>query len=115
MTTLDRMKLMIPGEPNELVFLDCIETAKGAILARRFPYQAYPTRTVTAEDGSEIKETYVEPMYEGLLYRCAVDLYNKIGAEGQLSHSENGVSRGYESAWISESLLSEVVPLVGVL
>ena len=23
-------------------------------------------------------------------------IYNKIGAEGQISHSENGISRGYE-------------------
>jgi len=43
-----------------------------------------------------------------------VYITNKIGAEGQLSHSENGVSRQYESSWISEQLLSEVVPIVGV-
>lgn len=115
MTALERMKLRIPEEPDEAVFLDCIETAKNAILARRFPYREWPVRTVTAEDGTTTEETYVEPRYEDLLYRCAVDLYNKTGAEGQTAHSENGVSRTYESAWISEQLLNEVVPMVGVL
>jgi hypothetical protein len=48
-----------------------------------------------------------------LQVRVAVYLYNKIGAEGQISHSENGISRGYEPGDIPESLLKEVTPLVG--
>ena len=70
---------------------------------------------MTAEDGSVTEETYLEPRYEDLLYRVAVDLYNKTGAEAELAHTENGVSRSYESSWISEQLLSEVVPLAGVI
>ena len=42
-----------------------------------------------------------------------MDIYAKIGAEGEISHNENGVNRGYESSWISESLLQEVTPLAG--
>lgn len=34
------------------------------------------------------------------------DVYAKAGAEGQNSHSENGISRSYDSAWISSKLLS---------
>ena len=34
------------------------------------------------------------------------DIYAKAGAEGQVGHSENGVSRSYESSWISPKLLS---------
>lgn len=115
MTVLERMKLRIPEEPNEQVLMDCIEMAKNAILARRFPYGDWPVRTATGEDGTPVQETYVEPRYEDLLYRMAVDLYNKAGAEGQTGHSENGVSRQYESSWISEQLLLEVVPMVGVV
>ena len=40
------------------------------------------------------------------LAMACVDIYAKIGAEGQISHSENGISRGYDSAWITFDLLS---------
>ena len=34
------------------------------------------------------------------------EVYAKIGAEGQKSHSENDIGRVYDSAWISPKLLS---------
>lgn len=34
------------------------------------------------------------------------DIYAKAGAEGQKSHSENGINRNYSSSWITPSLLS---------
>lgn len=104
MTVLERMKLRIPEEPDEAVFLDCIESAQEAILNRRFAFGGT----------AKAKDEYISD-HQDLLYRCAVDLYNKTGAEGQLGHTENGVSRQYESSWISEQLLKEVTPLVGVL
>lgn len=39
---------------------------------------------------------------------ACVEVYAKSGAEGQLSHSENGVSRSYKSAWISPELLRDL-------
>lgn len=89
-------------EPDDSVLERCIQMAYAAIQARRFPYR---------DDWPE----EVEPRYRDLQYRIALDLYNKRGAEGQLSHSENGVSRGFESSWISEQLLLEVTPMCGVL
>ena len=56
MTALERLKLRTM-EPDEAVLLDCIECAKNAILSRRFPYQDWPTRTVTADDGTTTEET----------------------------------------------------------
>ena len=38
--------------------------------------------------------------------------YNMLGAEGQTSHSENGISRNYVSR---ESLLANVTPFIDVL
>ena len=35
---------------------------------------------------------------------ACVEVYSKAGAEGQASHSENGISRAYEKTWISNSL-----------
>lgn len=100
MDALERLKLRT-DEPDEDVLLDCLESAKSAIMSRRFPYQEWP------DD--------LEKQYLDLQYRIALDLYNKTGAEAELSHSENGVSRSYESSWISQQLLNEVVPVCGVL
>lgn len=100
MDALERLKNRTQ-EPDEAVLTDCLESAKAAIMARRFPYQEWP---------DELEKQYLD-----LQYRIALDLYNKAGAEGELAHSENGISRSYESSWISEQLLSEVVPMVGVI
>lgn len=100
MDVLERLKLRT-AEPDETILVDCLESAKSAIMSRRWPYQEWPEE--------------IEPQYVDLQYRIALDLYNKTGAEGEIVHSENGVSRSYESSWISEQLLREVVPMVGVL
>lgn len=112
MTILERLTLRT-GETDVDLLNDMIESAKNAILSRRFPLGEYPTRTVEV-DGVEVTETYVEDRYLDLQYRIALDLYNKQGAEGEISHGENGISRGYESSWISAQLLNEVTPFVGV-
>lgn len=36
--------------------------------------------------------------------KACAEVYGKVGGEGELSHSENGTSRTYESAWISKEL-----------
>lgn len=100
MSALERLQLRTE-EPDTEILKDCLESARSAILARRYPFQEWPV---------EFPVKYID-----LQFRIALDLYNKIGAEGQTSHSENGVSRSYESSWISEQLLQEVVPLVGVV
>ena len=118
----------VTGEEDTDLLADLAETAKNAILSHRYPCSDWPTRdivktvtTTDAETGEDItvervvgSETYIEPRYEDLQYRIALDLYNKIGAEGEISHSENGISRTYESSWISKQLLSEITPFVGV-
>ena len=38
------------------------------------------------------------------LAMACVEIYSKAGAEGQKSHNENGVSRSYDSSWISPSI-----------
>lgn len=101
MEVLERLRLRLPNEKDETLLADIVETARSAILARRFPF------------GTD--KTEVEPIYFDLLFRIALDLYNKQGAEGETSHSENGVSRVYQSGWISADLLDEVVPYSGVL
>ena len=112
MTILDRL-MYRTGETDMELLCDMIDTAKNAILSRRYPYGDWPTRTVEI-DGVEVQETYVEDRYLDLQYRIALDLYNKQGAEGQTVHRENGIDRTFESSWISKQLLNEVTPYVGV-
>lgn len=75
-----------------------LQEAQSEILSRRFPYGDYP-------------EEFPKE-YENLAVKLAVVLYNKMGAEGETAHSENGVSRSYEEI---STLLSTVVPKVGVI
>lgn len=110
MDIVDRLALRLTDgneTPDERVLSDCAESAKNAILSRRFPFGDFPT--------DENGDTVLEARYADLQFRIALDLYNKIGAEGETSHSENGISRTYESSWISEQLLNEVVPFCGVI
>lgn len=49
--------------------------------------------------------TEVPGKYDGLHVDATVFFLNKRGAEGQVSHSENGISRGYETGDIPASML----------
>ncbi len=71
--------------------------AAGAVLKRRYPFR---------DDVKEVPERYVDNQL-----KIAAYLLNKRGAEGQLSHNENGIDRTYESADIPESMLKDIVPL----
>ena len=50
--------------------------------------------------------------YYSVIFNVALYDYNMIGAEGEKSHSENGVSRSYESR---EKLFNSVHPFVRLL
>ena len=100
MTLLERLAKRT-DEADEAVLEDMMESAKSIILGRRFPYGEWPDE--------------VEPRYQDLQLRIAEDMYNRIGASGQISHSENGISRSWGAEWVSEELLNEITPVVGVV
>lgn len=58
-------------------------------------------------------ETKVPDRYKSLQIRIAADLYGRIGAVGQNSHTENGIARVWENADVAQSLLNEIVPMAG--
>lgn len=64
--------------------------------------------------GSGMREDLGEQYYMTQV-RIAEYLLSKRGAEGELSHSENGVSRSYESGDVPMSLLRDVIPRGKVL
>lgn len=104
MEMIDRLRERLTDNgvaPSDAVLTDCLENAKHAILSRRFPYGEYP------DD--------VEPRYKDLQYRLAIEIYNRRGAEGEMSHSENGISRSWDGSWASSQLLNEIVPFAGVV
>ena len=101
MTQLERLKIRITENVSETELEDLLESAKAVILSRRFPFGEVPDE--------------IENRYKDLQIRIAVEMYNKKGAEGQTSHSENGISRNFASASVSEDLLREITPKGGVV
>lgn len=76
---------------------DYLIVAGYEILSRCYPF------------GYEVCEK-VPRCYEMLQCKIAAYLINKQGADGQTSHSENGISRTYESGGVPESLLGQITP-----
>ena len=101
MTQLERLKIRITEKVNDNELEDILESAKAVILSRRFPFGEWPAE--------------IEDKYKDLQIRIAVEMFNKQGAEGETAHSENGVSRSYASASVSEDLLREITPKAGVV
>lgn len=98
------------------VMVDQPETASGwsddvlksylTIAGHKILNRAYPYDNAERE---------VPTRYGYLQCEIATYLLNKRGAEGEVSHSENGVSRTYESADVPESMLKDVIPHCGVI
>ena len=98
---LQLLKALVGESDTEEVLLTYLNIAGHKILNRAYPY------------GTD--ETEVPSRYDFLQCEIAAYLLNKRGAEGQTSHSENGISRSYESADVPESMLGAVTPMVGVI
>lgn len=75
-----------------------------------------------AVNESHFPSDYTDEQIATRLARCVnamamacVDVYSRVGAEGEKQHNENGVNRVYDGTWIS-SRLHDVLPnYVGVL
>lgn len=52
---------------------------------------------------------------KSVIAMAIIDLFNKEGAEGESSHSEGGISRQYESSFISGAIFKDVLPFIGLL
>lgn len=75
-----------------------IETAIEAVNARR--------HFIPKED------MLFEPEYKNIVIRLCICAFAKMGAEGELAHSENGTSRTYTGATeYPNDILREIVPL----
>lgn len=88
------------GETDNDVLLTYLNLAKEIVVSKAYPFR---------------DKIEVPAKYDGVHVEIAAYMINKRGAEGEVSHSENGVSRTYEDGDIPPTLLRRIVPVVGVL
>lgn len=98
---LTALKAVVGDSDTDEVLSTYLKLAGSKILAKAYPYDD------TVAD--------VPVKYEYLQVEIAAYMLNKRGAEGQTSHSENGISRTYENADIPASMLKAVTPHCGVI
>ncbi len=97
MDNLARLKLRIPEEENDELLMDILDSAKNLIQTKRFPFvDDFP---------AELESKYVE-----LQLQIAIRIYNKLGAEGEMLHTESGVTRNYGNSEEYADLLARVIP-----
>ena len=108
MTDAEKLAMLrvIVGQPNEGDWADDVLISYLAIAGQKILNRAYPYDDTV---------TVVPRRYGYLQCDIATYLLNKRGAEGEVAHNENGISRSYGSADVPEAMLSEVSPHVGVL
>ena len=92
--------LISPDTATDELLSILVEQSEGIVLNRRYPFGAPEGATVPAQ-------------YEHIQLQIAVELFSKMGSEGQMAHAENGINRSYESADVSPSLLRRIVPVCG--
>lgn len=90
--TIDRFPMSIVDFVIEYASLNC-----------HFP--SHFTETNIVYDLSKAKNA---------LAMACVDIYSKSGAEGQISHSENGIVRQYDSSWITFDLMANLPNYVNI-
>lgn len=92
--------LISPDTASETLLNFLLEQSEGIVLNKRYPFGIPADATVPRQ-------------FEHIQIQIAVELFSKMGAEGQTVHDENGIKRTFESADVSPSLLKRIVPLVG--
>ena len=98
---ISRLAVLIsPDTATDELLSILVEQAEGIVLGRRYPFGAPEGATVPHQ-------------YEHIQLQIALELFSKMGAEGQTAHSENGINRSFESADVSPTLLRRIVPVCG--
>lgn len=97
----ERVKLL-SGENNEAIVYAYLDIAKEKILTKAFPFK-------------DTTEMEVPSQYHSIWVEITVFLLNKRGAEGETSHTENGIARTYGNADVPDEMLKKVTPYCGSL
>lgn len=99
LTKLKTLLGIVNQDEDDLLLL-YIDLANDAVLKRLYPF-------------GNLEEATVPPEYDSYVLRIAEYLYLRRGSEGETTHTENGVTRAYESGAIPNSMLKDIVPFVG--
>lgn len=75
-------------------------------LSQSCHFPSHFTDKEVVSDLSKIKNTLV---------MACVEIYARSGAEGQIAHNENGISRTYDGAWLSSKIYDALPNYVTVL
>ena len=96
---LNKLMTMLDDDVSTNVANTFLEAAEKAVINLAFPFG----------DGSEVMpEKYEEEQIEIAAY-----LISKRGAEGEVTHTEGGVTRTYESADLPLALRTRITPKAG--
>lgn len=98
---LSTLRAMVGGTDTDEVLSSFLNLAGSKIIAKAYPYKD--------------KVNEVPTKYHYLQVEIAAYMLNKRGAEGQTSHTENGITRQYENADVPASMLRAVTPYCGVI
>lgn len=103
MTDIEKQTMVktMTDEKDEEVVSTYLSIAGDKVCRKAYPFDP---------SVSEVPDQYAHIQVE-----IAVYLLNKRGAEGQISHSENGISRSYEDGNVPPTLLREIVPYATVM
>lgn len=98
---LEGLRVLIsPDTADDGLLSILLSQAAGIVLNKRYPFGQ--------PEGAEVPKAY-----EHIQLQIAVELFAKMGAEGQTAHKENGIDRTYEAADVSPSLLKRIIPICG--
>lgn len=101
MTQQELLKKMVPEiTDDEIVVL--LELSKGVILNAQYPFGNIPVEEI-------------ENRYKHIQIQMCIEMYNRRGSEGEVQRTENGISRTYDTADISKSLINRIVPKCQIL
>lgn len=96
---IDMLLRMLDGDDYDRGVLEVyLELAAQKILNRMYPYKEN-------YDGLKVPDRYV-----AIQLKISNYMINKIGAEGQIQHIENGIHRNYGDADVPETMLKDIVP-----
>lgn len=109
-TQLELLKLRIPFDQDifgtngsyEQVLKNLLDDSKHIALSIRYPFDDYSSIDLPKK-------------YNNWQLRCSVELYQGIGKENIKSYAENGIQWTRDAGNISNDLLDEIMPTIGVI
>lgn len=91
----------ITNEQDDVISRYYLDSAKSIVIKRAYPFES---------DITELPSEYAQVTLD-----IAIFLYGKAGIEGQISSSENGITRTYEGGEVPTAMLKRVIPFCGAV